>query len=178
MYMKLDEEVEGLLCCSLCKSDLKKSADCFICTSCGLRFPSRVVKTAEKNEELAFDFRIIHPDYCVPEGLKSWSDAQAEYEHFSERGAERDTLKEYLDEIDSVREIYTVEYHLEGKVLDVGGHQGRLRHYLGSNVSLYVSADYSRTCFTHTQACPSPATSSRPALSTCPSGRAFLTGFI
>ena len=141
MYLKLDKEVERLLCCSLCKSDLVRYTDNFICKSCGLRFPSRVVKTDETNEELVFDFRILHPAYCVPEGLESWGDAQSEYEQYHERHLMRDSLQEHLDEIDQVREIYTVEYNIKGKVLDVGGHQGRLRHYLGTDVSLYVSAD-------------------------------------
>jgi ubiquinone/menaquinone biosynthesis C-methylase UbiE len=52
-----------------------------------------------------------------------------------------DSLHEYLNEIDSVREIYTKEFGISGKVLDVGGHQGRLRHYLDDDVSLYVSID-------------------------------------
>jgi len=141
MYMKLEKEVDRLLCCSLCKSDLERYLDYFICKACGLKFPRIVVKTDEKNKELVFDFRIRHPAYCVPEGLDAWGDAQAAYEQYHERHAMRDSLQEYLDEIDSVREIYTVEYDIRGKVLDVGGHQGRLRHYLGTDVSLYVSVD-------------------------------------
>jgi len=139
--MKLDEEVERLLCCSFCKSDLVRHTDGFVCTSCGLRFPGRAVATGKDEEEVVFDFRILHPPYCLPEGLKSWADAQSAYERTHEKGGERDSLQKYLDEIDSAREIYEVEYHLEGKVLDVGGHQGRLRHYLRTDVNLYVSID-------------------------------------
>ena len=141
MYMKLDEEVERLLCCSLCKSDLVKCTEGFICKSCGLRFPSRIVRTDDKNEEIVYDFRIFHPPYCIPEGLESWKDAQSKYEQCHEQRIENDSLQQYLDEIDSVREIYTQEYHIEGKVLDVGGYLGSLRHYLGTDVNLYVSAD-------------------------------------
>ena len=57
------------------------------------------------------------------------------------REALNDNLQVYLDEIDSVREIYTEVFHLYGKVLDVGGHQGRLRHYLSFRVSEYFSID-------------------------------------
>lgn len=141
MYIKLDEEVARLLCCSLCKGDLVRYADCFVCQSCGLRFPRRAVKIGENREEFVLDFRILHPPYCVPEGLKTWGDAQTEYEQFHEKSVMHDSLQEYLDEIDSVREVYTAEYHIGGKVLDVGGHQGRLRHYLASDTTLYVSAD-------------------------------------
>ena len=77
----------------------------------------------------------------MPEGFESWSDIQSEYEQFHEKNVKGDSLQRYLDEIDSVREIYAVEYQIEGKVLDVGGHQGRLRHHLGTEVSLYVSID-------------------------------------
>jgi ubiquinone/menaquinone biosynthesis C-methylase UbiE len=141
MYIKLDKEVERLLCCSWCKSDLERYIDYFICTSCRLRFPSKVVKTDATNEEIVFDFRIHRPPYCIPKGLESWNVAQSEYEQYHESSVTNDSIQEYLDEIDSVREIYTVEYSIEGAVLDVGGHQGRLRHYLGTDVSLYVSVD-------------------------------------
>ncbi len=140
MRIKLDEKVEQLLCCPLCKSDLAKSSDGFRCRSCGLPFPKRVVRTG-KNQEEVFDFRIVRPAYCTPMGFESWANAQSEFEHFHDKTVMSDSLQGYLDEIDSVREIYTIEYDIKGQVLDVGGHQGRLRHYLGSDVSLYVSAD-------------------------------------
>ncbi|MDT8316444.1 MAG: class I SAM-dependent methyltransferase [bacterium] len=141
MYIKLDEEVERLLCCSMCKSELFKYDECFICSSCGLIFPKRAIKTNENKEEFAFDFRISHPTYCLPEGHIAWDDAQSEYKQYHERSVKDDLLKEYMAEIDSVREIYTDEYHIKGRVLDVGGHQGRLRQYLGVDVNLYVSVD-------------------------------------
>jgi len=141
MRIKLDEKVEQLLCCPVCKNDLAKSADGFRCRSCGLAFPKRVVRTGMNQEEVVFDFRIVRPAYCTPKGLKSWADAQSEYEHFHDKTVMHDSFQAYLEEIESVREIYTIEYDIKGQVLDVGGHQGRLRHYLGSDVSLYVSAD-------------------------------------
>jgi ubiquinone/menaquinone biosynthesis C-methylase UbiE len=64
------------------------------------------------------------------------------FEDFDREFAERDSLQEYLDEIGSVREIYTAEFCIRGSVLDVGGHQGRLRHYLSDReVPIYVSVD-------------------------------------
>jgi SAM-dependent methyltransferase len=141
MRIKLDGSVESLLCCSLCKSDLARFIDGFICKSCGLRFAKRPVDTGEMNDEFVFDFRICHPPYCVPAGLESWSEAQFAFEQYHQKRVQSDSLQEYLEEIDSVREIYTDEYHLDGKVLDIGGHQGRLRHYLEDDVSMYVSVD-------------------------------------
>ena len=72
-----------------------------------------------------------------------WASVQAEYENSLDQQIHRDSLSRYLDEIDSVKEIYTEEFpNIEGNVLDVGGGQGILRHYLVPNsVSLYVSAD-------------------------------------
>jgi SAM-dependent methyltransferase len=141
MYMKLDKEVESLLCCSLCKGEVVRHTDCFICGSCGLRFPSRTVQVGETSEELVFDFRIHRPEYCTPAGQKSWSDVQSGYEQRHRTAAGKDALQRALDNIDSLRAIYADEYHIEGKVLDVGGHRGLLRHYLGSDVTLYVSID-------------------------------------
>lgn len=77
----------------------------------------------------------------MPEGIKHWSDAQTAYEQYRANAIKRDSFQEYMNQISSAREIYTEEYHLEGKVLDIGGNQGRLRHFLGAGVSLYVSVD-------------------------------------
>jgi SAM-dependent methyltransferase len=64
------------------------------------------------------------------------------YERYHRSISTRDDLKVYLDEIDSVKEIYTKEFSIKGRVLDIGGHQGRLRHYLNdSAVSFYISVD-------------------------------------
>lgn len=67
----------------------------------------------------------------------------------------KDQLHRYLEEIDSVREIYTQEYSLEGSILDVGGHQGCLRHFLNAGqVSLYVSVDPYLNVFENVASCP------------------------
>jgi SAM-dependent methyltransferase len=51
-------------------------------------------------------------------------------------------LEKYLEEISSVKEIYEEQFSIKGSVLDVGGHQGRLRHFLSStDVPMYVSVD-------------------------------------
>ena len=88
-----------------------------------------------------FDFRIHRPEYCEPEGQRAWIDVQTAYEGRHKKTVERDSLQRALDNIESLREVYSDQYHLEGKVLDVGGHRGLLRHYLDNDVSLYVSVD-------------------------------------
>lgn len=141
MFVKLDPEVTEILCCPFCKSDVHKTSSAFYCENCGLIFPRRKVKVSDSEWEEVYDFRIQKPSYCLPYGTSLWEDIQVGYEDFSKIFGERDSLKEYLDEIDSVKEIYTEEFHIAGRVLDIGGHQGRLRHYLREDVSLYVSID-------------------------------------
>lgn len=73
--------------------------------------------------------------------MHAWSEIQRRYEEWSYNEAERATEAYYQNEIDSVREVYEV-FTLEGRILDVGGHQGRLRYFLHHDrVSLYVVAD-------------------------------------
>jgi len=75
---------------------------------------------------------------------------QKEYEAYHARHRSRDNLKRYLEEIDSVKEIYTEEFHIKGRVLDVGGHQGRLRHFLSEeDVPFYISVDPYLEVFQH-----------------------------
>jgi len=141
MFVKLDQDVVELLCCPLCKSNLAHDADHFLCISCGLVFPSIEILVGRNIRERVCDFRIHRPAYCVPDEQILWGEVQREFETCHDRSAHGDALQLYLDEIDSVREIYREEFHIGGSILDVGGHQGRLRHFLDSDVSLYVSID-------------------------------------
>lgn len=141
MFVKFDESLLDILCCSLCKGDLLRSERGFLCQNCGLFFPLTARRAGNDQVEKVYDFRLHWPDYCVPPGKLSWQETQINYEHFSDDFGVRDSLQEYLDEIDSVKEIYTQEFHICGSVLDVGGHQGRLRHFLDEDVALYVSID-------------------------------------
>jgi len=141
MYLKMDQAVISLLCCPLCKGALSRSAVAFACSACGIAFPARKVVTSAAGGESVFDFRIHRPPYCTPPGERQWMEMVDIYEEFHQREAGLDSVAGYRDEIDSVREIYRDEFHLFGNVLDVGGHQGRLRHFLGDDVSLYVSID-------------------------------------
>jgi ubiquinone/menaquinone biosynthesis C-methylase UbiE len=52
---------------------------------------------------------------------------------------EQDGEQDYIREIEGVREVYA-DIRLEGRVLDVGGHQGRLREFI-SRGQEYVSCD-------------------------------------
>jgi len=141
MFIKFDQAIEEILCCPQCKSNLNRLDSGFSCGSCGLFFPLTKIEIGNGLSENVYDFRIIGPSYCIPNSKNLWKETQTIFEQFSDDFGSRDSLQEYLDEIDSVKEIYTEEFHINGRVLDVGGHQGRLRHFLGNDVSLYLSID-------------------------------------
>jgi ubiquinone/menaquinone biosynthesis C-methylase UbiE len=141
MYIQLDNTVIDILCCPFCKSGLSLSDGTFTCNVCGLSFFGKKIPVGLGKEESVYDFRIHIPQYCIPKDRRLWQHGQDEFENFDRTEAGRGDIRVYLDEIDSVREIYTSEFHLSGKVLDVGGHQGRLRHFLDDDVGLYVSID-------------------------------------
>jgi len=97
---------------------------------------------ADGYEEHISDFRIHHPQYCMPEISAEWAKRQDKFVSLHDKIASSDKYETYVEEIDSVKEIYYLEFSMQGKVLDVGGHQGRLRHFLNKrDVSLYVCVD-------------------------------------
>ncbi len=155
MFTKLDIEIADLLCCALCHGSIRiNDIKHFICADCGTVYPFVGTSDKEKNEYI-YDFRLNRPPYCIPEGIKKWAAVQHEYERYREQVVNADELNRYLDEIDSVREIYEHEFHITGSVLDVGGHQGRLRHYLSEHeVPLYLSVDPYITIFENIQCRP------------------------
>lgn len=141
MFMKLDKNVVDLLCCPLCKSKVIQKEEHFLCPDCATQYPRRSVNVGDHLEQV-YDFRIHRPSYGIPQSMRLWDDGQVEYESFHQGESSQDNSEIYLAEIDSVREIYTQEFHIRGSVLDVGGHQGRLRYFLSSqDVPLYVSID-------------------------------------
>jgi SAM-dependent methyltransferase len=143
MFITLDQTVIDLLCCPLCKGGVIQSNDkeCFVCTTCGTQYPLRAVNVGDHPEHV-YDFRIQHPPYCTPKAKKLWNEGQKDFELCQENQSCQDGLRTYLAEIDGVTEIYTQEFHIRGAVLDVGGNQGRLRHFLSTQeVRLYVSVD-------------------------------------
>jgi len=140
MFTTLDPKAIALLGCPLCKSPLDQKPDAFLCHTCSTAFPSRTFSVGD-HEESVFDFRIQYPPYCVPPVMRQWSEAQVLYEDTQTPTRKRDTVERFLQEIDAGREIFEDEFHLKGRVLDVGGHLGKLRHFLKDDTELYVSID-------------------------------------
>lgn len=128
-YIKLESDIASLLCCPFCKSDISLSENEALCSSCGSQYRSKLVNTGSQKEKV-FDFKIDYPKEFMPDGHVKWSELQNEFEDYHDHYTELDNKNYYNDEIDSVREIYQTEFKLSGKILDVGGNQGRLRHYL------------------------------------------------
>jgi SAM-dependent methyltransferase len=153
MFVKLEPAVRRILRCPLCKGRLDDTESQFARLFCGVVYPQITVGKNRKPEAV-FDFRIKWPVYCKSADMKKWSEIQEDYEESDVRRKRRDELKKYLDEIDTVKEIYTKEFSINGFVLDVGGHQGKLRHFLhNSDVPLYVSVDPYAESFADIDSC-------------------------
>ncbi len=151
MFIKLDEEVIDLLCCPFCKGPLKSEKDKFICNNCATLYPLISIRGGDSEEQI-YDFRIHRPSYSIPKSIKQWDEKQKEYEKLHQFRSVIDHLQVYLDEIESVKEVYTLEFHIKGTVLDVGGLQGRLRTFLSDEeVPLYVSVDPFMNAFKNLQ---------------------------
>jgi ubiquinone/menaquinone biosynthesis C-methylase UbiE len=137
LFVEVDEAIYSILCCPLSKGQLIKDSEVLKSNDAGIEFPI-FNSVAGKIPDL----RIKKPIEYLTEAEKSWKRIQDHYENFDDTQFSRDNLDEYLREIESVKEIYTEEFKLTGNVLDVGGQQGRLRHFLDSSTTpLYVSVD-------------------------------------
>ena len=68
-----------------------------------------------------------------------WRKGQEHYEAWCRMLIELDAEQDYAQEIERVREIYA-RIPLHGRVLDVGGYQGRLREFIGQGQE-YLSCD-------------------------------------
>jgi len=84
-----------------------------------------------------FDLRLLNNETTPDQ--KVWKEGQREYEKWSASLAVNDHAQDYFAEIEGVREVYE-DIPIEGRCLDVGGHQGRLRQFLRQGQE-YVTCD-------------------------------------
>ena len=142
MYVKLDAEIIKTLCCPLCKEPLKIQDKEFICKVCASKYPSQDIPQGGLKDKV-FDFRIHRPDYCMNRGLKNWLAVQNDYVNgYFERYTKKDDFLVFSNEVESLKEIYAKEFNIKGKVLDIGGGEGKLRQFIKrDNVPLYISVD-------------------------------------
>jgi SAM-dependent methyltransferase len=130
MKPKLDDSFLPLIVCPLCKTSLVWLDDKCFCDSCGQQF--------SRSASNVWSFMLNYPRFLSPR--VKWAEGQREYEAWNEEQKQEDNYDMYMSEIDSVREIYSIEFNLSGLILDVGGHQGRLRHFLPRDTA-YLSID-------------------------------------
>jgi SAM-dependent methyltransferase len=128
LFKSIDDGLIHRIVCPLCKSGLEWTSVEATCGLCSQRF---------RASDNLWSFLLQYP-----EGLSAmnhaWKHGQDAYEEWA-HGLDDDYERE-LAEADEVREIYTEEFSLFGSVLDVGGGDGRLRHYLPEG-TLYVGID-------------------------------------
>jgi SAM-dependent methyltransferase len=84
-----------------------------------------------------FDLRLLNNETTADQ--KVWKEGQRAYESWAAGLAAQDQRQDYFAEIEGVRAVYE-DICVEGRCLDVGGNQGRLRQFL-SNGQEYVSCD-------------------------------------
>ena len=132
----LDRNFQDLVVCPLCKTALKWLRNECVCNSCGHRY-SRTISGV-------WNFIIQPPKFLRQINYEMWKQTQKDYEVWGRNLME--TYEDHLADIKTVHGIHTSEFTLAGKVLDVGGHQGRLRHFLSGETS-YLCADPCGTVF-------------------------------
>ena len=147
MLVKLDQETRAMLCCPFCKGELLFYTEFMICLDCGLKYPKIQIPVGLEKFESIYDFRVKYPFYATPKSKSDWSRGQEAFEYYANNMKFSDNIEEYLTEVFSVKEIYEKEFHLCGKVLDIGGEQGKLRYYLNPDVTQYVDIDPSPNVF-------------------------------
>ena len=89
-----------------------------------------------------YDLRLLN-NVTTPD-QKLWKSGQDFYESSAAGNAVSDSM-DYAEELERVREVYEA-IPIEGRCLDVGGHQGRLRAYLDP-AQEYISCDPFLTVF-------------------------------
>jgi SAM-dependent methyltransferase len=130
MVTILEDFFESKLRCPVCKGGMEHRPDDYLCRECGTRYP--------KKDGIP-DFRVIAPEYARSVAQARWADGQKGFEQFAAEIVRHDSREFYLEEIDSVTEIYLRDFPpFYGTLLDVGGSKGTLRHFLNPNVKYLV----------------------------------------
>lgn len=126
---KLDNWVKEIIVDPLSKEPLtineKKN---FLFSPYGRRYPIK---------DGIFDLRLLNNE--TTKDQKVWKEGQREYERWSASLASQDQKQDYFKEIEGVREVYE-DIRVEGRCLDVGGHQGKLRRFLSPGQD-YITCD-------------------------------------
>lgn len=140
MYCHTPSSLVSDTACPNCKLVLHVGDTALDCAACGQRYPLRPVPG--RPTETFADFRIHYPEDCAPPNHVRWRECQ---EHFEKDEAEilgQDILDHYEAESEMFRPAYEGDFAPTGRILDVGGHQGRLRLFIpGDERRNYVNLD-------------------------------------
>lgn len=129
LIVKLDDWVKEIIVDPLSKEPLNLSDNAdFLVSPYGRNYPIL---------NGVFDLRLLNSETTTDQ--KTWKEGQREFEKWSVKGACQDQKQDYFAEVDGVREVYE-DIVIEGACLDIGGHQGRLRHFL-SHEQKYITCD-------------------------------------
>lgn len=127
--VKLDRWVKEIIVDPLSKEPLTiNNENNFLISPYGRKYPIK--------DEL-FDLRLLNNQ--TTEDQRKWKEGQDDYERCSASLALEDEKQNHLAGIEGVREVYEA-IPVNGSCLDVGGHQGRLRHFLSPGQG-YVTCD-------------------------------------
>lgn len=141
MFLKDISQISQLLACPICKSDLIIENTVYKCPVCLTFFPGMEINNGAGNEKLT-DFRIRKPDYILSADDRLWQRVQQRYILFEQHYIQGNKEAGYIQEINEEQGTYTHEFQLKGRILDVGGQQGRIRKYLDAeSLEQFVVAD-------------------------------------
>lgn len=125
-FTKVSNFFRDRLCCPICKNDLLEKKGLY-CQGCLSSFP--LVNGV-------FDFRMAFGHSMFnSQVINKWRKIQDRVENIY--GTH---FYDFHKEIEGVKEIYQDNFIIQGAVCDIGGHQGRLRHFL-EDTSKYICID-------------------------------------
>jgi len=125
--IKIDKWVEDILVDPLGKTRLRRSVNQLI-SDYGRRYNVR---------DGIYDLRVLTQH--IGSQCSLWAHGQEEFERWSNAGGAEHKEQYYVDERESVRDVYD-EIPILGRCIDIGGHQGRLRAFLLKDQE-YLSVD-------------------------------------
>jgi len=134
IFIKADDWLKSILRCPVCNGKLREfNKKAFTCDKCSRPFYPEYICTGKHTEKLISFFPVSSYD-------DKWKQYQGQYEERSRGKLENDNEDMYVREVGGVNRIYTGFVDMKGDILDVGGHQGRLRFFLSEDDN-YVSID-------------------------------------
>ena len=125
--VKIESWCEQLIVDPLSKGPLRREGE-YLLSDYGRKYP--II-------DGIYDLRVSRGN--AGSSLSKWREGQKEYEKFAKGQASSDALQDYVQEKEGVAHVYR-EIPIIGRCIDIGGHQGRLRAFVGEGQE-YLSVD-------------------------------------